>query len=335
MPSKFTTERFIKKSNVIHNNQYNYDKTIYKKATEKVIITCPLHGDFLCTPSNHLSGRGCPKCRYVKSSSKNRSNLQEIIQRANEIHNNEYDYSKIKESDYQNNRTKLPIICHQKDENGVEHGIFYQSMDKHILRGHGCPKCNCKNRTRENFIEDSIKIHGNNINYDNVVYNGVHNKVLLECNVCGNKFWQTPHDHLQGNGCPFCKESKLEKSVALLLDDNNIKYERWYRYDINEHRTSLDFFIEKYKIGIECQGEQHFQPVKFKGKTCDIWAEEEFKKNLLRDKRKFDKCNELNIKLIYYIPNFSIDYLNNSEYNGIYTKDNVISNIEDILKYCR
>lgn len=97
----------------------------------------------------------------------------------------------------------------------------------------------------------------------------------------------------------------------------------------------MDFFIEKYKIGIECQGEQHFQPVKFKGKSCDIWANEEFKKNILRDKRKFDKCNELKIKLFYYIPNANNDYLNNNEYNGIYTKDNVISNIEDILKYCK
>ena len=77
------------------------------------------------------------------------------------------------------------------------------------------------------------------------------------------------------------------------------------------------------------------QPVKFKGKSCDIWAEEEFKKNILRDKRKFDKCDELKIKLFYYIPNVSNEYLNNNEYNGIYTKDNVISNIEDILKYCK
>lgn len=332
---KLTTDEFIERSNTLFNNEYNYDKTVYIDAKTKCVITCKIHGDFLCTPSNHLKGRGCPKCRYVKSASKNRSNLQEIIQRANEIHCNKYDYSKIKESDYQNNRTKLPIVCHQKDKNGVEHGIFYQSMDKHILRGHGCPKCNCKIRTRENFIEDSIKIHGNSINYDNVVYNGVHNKVLLECNVCGNKFWQTPHDHLQGNGCPFCKESKLEKSVALFLDNNNIEYKRWYRYDVNEHRTSLDFFIKKYNIAIECQGEQHFQPVKFKGEIYDEWAEKEFKKNLIRDKKKFEKCNELNIKLYYYIPNNSSVYINNVDYNNIYTKDNVISNIEDILKHCK
>ena len=81
--------------------------------------------------------------------------------------------------------------------------------------------------------------------------------------------------------------------------------------------------------------EQHFQPINFKGKCYNEWAEEEFKKNLLRDKKKFDKCNELNITLFYYIPNDSAKYIDNIDYGNIYTKDNVISCIEEILKYCK
>ena len=30
--------------------------------TKKVIITCPIHGDFWETPENHLNGVGCPDC---------------------------------------------------------------------------------------------------------------------------------------------------------------------------------------------------------------------------------------------------------------------------------
>lgn len=56
-------KRFIDK----HGNKYEYDKVKYKKMTEKVIITCPKHGDFLCTPVNHLKGRGCPKCKMSHS----------------------------------------------------------------------------------------------------------------------------------------------------------------------------------------------------------------------------------------------------------------------------
>ena len=59
---KLTNEEFIKKSNLIHGNKYNYDKTSYTVSRNKVIITCALHGDFRITPNNHLRGKGCIKC---------------------------------------------------------------------------------------------------------------------------------------------------------------------------------------------------------------------------------------------------------------------------------
>ena len=40
---KSTTESFITKANLIHNNFYNYDKTLYTCSKNKVIITCPIH----------------------------------------------------------------------------------------------------------------------------------------------------------------------------------------------------------------------------------------------------------------------------------------------------
>jgi very-short-patch-repair endonuclease len=57
-----TTEQFITESNIVHYNKYSYDKTIYVKNQEKVIITCPKHGDFLQRPLSHLNGNGCPSC---------------------------------------------------------------------------------------------------------------------------------------------------------------------------------------------------------------------------------------------------------------------------------
>ncbi len=60
------TIEFINKSNNIHNNTYNYDKTIYVSATKKVIITCNKHGDFYQTPQSHLKGCGCIKCSLSK-----------------------------------------------------------------------------------------------------------------------------------------------------------------------------------------------------------------------------------------------------------------------------
>ncbi len=52
----------INRANEIHNNKYNYSKTIYINTYTNITIVCPIHGDFEQLPSNHLFGRGCPKC---------------------------------------------------------------------------------------------------------------------------------------------------------------------------------------------------------------------------------------------------------------------------------
>lgn len=56
------TERFIGKANQLHNNAYTYENVVYINTDKKVSITCPLHGNFEQTPSNHIRGNGCPIC---------------------------------------------------------------------------------------------------------------------------------------------------------------------------------------------------------------------------------------------------------------------------------
>lgn len=53
-----TTEEFIKKANIIHNNKYVYNKTNYVNNKTNVLITCTMHGDFEQAPNNHLKGWG-------------------------------------------------------------------------------------------------------------------------------------------------------------------------------------------------------------------------------------------------------------------------------------
>lgn len=141
---KTTLEDFIKRSNIIHNNKYTYNNVIYIRAKSKVMITCPIHGDFPQKPNDHLCGCGCIKCsgRYNKK--------DEFIQNANKIHNNKYEYSLV---EYKNNKTEVKIIC-------KEHGIFKQRPDNHI-HGYGCPLC------FESLGENKIRIflEKNNIRF--------------------------------------------------------------------------------------------------------------------------------------------------------------------------
>ena len=64
----FTTEDFITKSNEIHNNKYDYSKTIYTGSSNKLTITCPHHGDFEQIAVCHMTnGYGCRRCGFIST----------------------------------------------------------------------------------------------------------------------------------------------------------------------------------------------------------------------------------------------------------------------------
>ena len=59
---------FVLKAKHIHDNKYDYSKTSYGKSNiEKITIICKHHGEFKQIPSDHLQGKGCPKCVSVIS----------------------------------------------------------------------------------------------------------------------------------------------------------------------------------------------------------------------------------------------------------------------------
>lgn len=65
-------DEFISRSTKIHNGKYSYNNVIYVNNATDVMITCPKHGDFPCTPANHLKGRGCPLCKAEMNVYENR-----------------------------------------------------------------------------------------------------------------------------------------------------------------------------------------------------------------------------------------------------------------------
>jgi hypothetical protein len=61
-----TNEQFIKEANQVHEFKFSYEKVNYIKNQIKVIITCPIHGDFEQIPLAHLQGSGCVNCTESK-----------------------------------------------------------------------------------------------------------------------------------------------------------------------------------------------------------------------------------------------------------------------------
>ena len=60
-----TTEEWVIWARDIWDDEYDYSKVEYKHASEKIIIICKKHGEFKCSPNNHIHATnptGCPSC---------------------------------------------------------------------------------------------------------------------------------------------------------------------------------------------------------------------------------------------------------------------------------
>ena len=287
MSRRLTTEEFIERAKIIHDNKYDYSKTEYKNNTHKVCIICPIHGEFWQTPAAHLRGQKCPKCAHRST----KYTTEEWVEEAKKVHGDKYDYSKV---EYIGNHVKICIIC-------KEHGEFWQDPAAH-LQGQGCPKCadifNGLNRLmgKDKFIEKSNKLHNNQYDYSKVNYVNSSTKVCIICPKHG-EFWQTPSKHLIGHGCPICKESILENKIKMFLNENSITYEYQYRAEWlkneNDNFLSVDFYLPDYGVVIECQGIQHFKSVKRFG------GERMFKRRVMNDEIKKKLCKERGIDILY------------------------------------
>ena len=136
---------------------------------------------------------------------------EKFIEKAQKKYDNRYDYSKV---EYKGYNVKVCIICHEKDENGVEHGEFWQTPDNHLRRGK-CPKCGLEQmkrsltKTTEQFIKEARVIHGDKYDYSKVKYIDGHTKVCIICPKHG-EFWQEASKHVTSkkSGCPKCANER-------------------------------------------------------------------------------------------------------------------------------
>lgn len=305
-------ETFIEKSRKRHGDKYDYSKVQYVDSLTKVCIVCPEHGEFWQTPQGHVRGYECPEC--AKKRQGKRSNVDEFIAKAKEVHGEKYDYSKV---NYVNAMTKVTIIC-------PTHGEFEMIPMNHIM-GQGCPKCHGRGLTQEEVIERFKEVHGDKYDYSQVVFTKMHEKVKIICPKHG-EFYQTPAKHYSHKqGCPKCgKESmslKRAKPVEDFVKVANELYNGKYDYSQVEYKNSH----ERIKIICPQHGEfwqlpydhlhghscPHCGVVISKGEdevyeyVCSLLG----KDNVIRSERTILKPYEIDI----YVPSLHIGI----EYNGI------------------
>ena len=203
---KKTIEKFIDEAREVHGDKYDYSNVKYENTSTKVCIICKEHGEFWQAPYTHLNGHGCPKCAYKGDRQRHIYSQEEIIDKIRSLFGERYSFEKVI---YKAMKVPIILVCHEKDENGVEHGEFSMRPVNIFSSHQECPKCSKENRIRlqrkplEKFIEEANKVHESLYEYHKVDYVNGKTKVRIVCPIHGD-FWQSPTNHLKGNGCPYC-----------------------------------------------------------------------------------------------------------------------------------
>lgn len=214
--NRSTTDKFIAEAKKVHGEKYDYERVKYVSSSNKVKITCKVHGEFSQLPTSHLRGGGCSKC-----GGSNTCTTLEFITKSKKLHGDIYDYSKVR---YIRNKTKVRVGC-------KTHGSFLVSPNDHLSKKSGCPKCGQGVPTTEEFIAKCRTVHDNRYNYSKVKYTENKDKIIIGCPIHGD-FLQRASSHLLDKcECPKCANGRISKKEILFLNELGIP-ENFRQYSV-------------------------------------------------------------------------------------------------------
>ena len=154
-----------------------------------------------------------------------------------------------------------------------------------------------------------------NNEYDLLEFNGMTKPALLRHKNCGYIFKIRDFGDLfegRNRGCPKCYQFKSvgEKKIRDFLDSHNIVYIPQKTFTpLNKSKYRFDFYLPKYNMAIEYQGEQHYRDNGFFRDRYDVIHK--------RDLVKKQYCIDNNIELfeIKYTELKKIDAILSSKFN--------------------
>lgn len=354
MPKKIEYDEFIKRCKDVCKDFANISFEFVNKDNfdycKQQKFLCKKHNKvFFRTPKSILKNCDkrnvfiCNDCRleYIKPNLKNKN-----ISKPNSGKLIKYSYNDIAKclkvknpnislvsptKDIYTNKDILKLKCNI-------HGIFQKRVGLVFRSKWICNKCNTKNSVeinikkgeerRKNFINKAIQVHGDEYDYSKVDTSGKLDKISIVCKIHG-EFLQMPSLHLRGEGCPLCTKegiSNNERRLGYCLRKRFPNLEILQQWNGNIlKRQKLDYYIPKYRIGIEYQGPQHFIDVDW---FNDYRHNLEHRKNL--DKTKYEICKSNNIKVLYFT--FNKEFDNIKYLDKVYTSlGELYDNISEII----
>ena len=286
MAKKLTHEEFVDKVNLINPNIIVLDNYINMKT--RIRFQCSFDGHIWYEkPENIVRGSNCPKCSGAIKST------EDFIIKLNKVRD---DVRVLGE--YSGANIKIKCLC-------LKHNVLFYMSPYHLLNGQGCHECKSEKLSLSKALSfDEFLNKFNKLNsHMNVIgdYNGMHDKIYLQCKNCGEKFYINAHNSINRKiNCKFCtlKDglSNGEIEIIKFLNYNNIKYFYGYEFDdlygINGGHLSYDFYLPNYNLLIEFQGEQHEKPIEYFGGKIKFKCQQE------HDRRKRNYALDNNIELL-------------------------------------
>lgn len=229
---KLSQKEFLDRVTKI-NPHLDFSKTVYNGKRENIIVTCPIHGDFIIKAGSAEKYLTCPECDLEKRK-------QEFIDKATTIHNNKYDYSKV---DYKTNKIPVEIIC-------PIHGSFMQAPGDH-LKGYGCSKCSKKYKPSTEEWIDKVQNWYPYFDLSKVQYKDNKTPVIIKCKRHNCEFQVLPNNVKQNMLlCPECRKEYKQKTQS---KDLQLFIEQANKIHFNKYDYSKTVYINnKIPVKIIC-----------------------------------------------------------------------------------
>ena len=191
--------------------------------------------------------------------------MEKFLNKCLEKYSNTYDYSEVI---YLGSKEKIKIKCNLHNE------YFFQTPAEHLRGKKGCAICQGKNKKEvikkefnknklldnNEFINRSIKTHGDKYDYSLVDYQNSTSKVKIICPIHG-EFEQSPSSHIRGKGCKQCGiesvKNKLKFNVADFINKSDVTHNNKYDYSL------VDYVNSHTKVKIICPIHGEFEQVPY------------------------------------------------------------------------
>lgn len=290
MRRRKTQQEFINELKLANSTIKCIDE--YKTMHEKIKFKCLTCGyEWYDTPGHVLYGRGCHNCNR-----KIRKTHECFIAEVKSKFSNIDILSKYSGVDNK-------IKCHCKI-----HNIDWLTTPFVLLRGnYGCRLCanesikKMKLKTHDEFCKE---VNKSTYGEYSVVGKYIDSKtaIIMHHKTCGNDFFVRPSNFLINRSCPHCvTPSKGEYKIIDFFEQHDINHEFQKYYDdlrgINNGQLSYDFYVDKFNLLIEYQGEFHDGTLLNKVQTIETYdRQQEHDKR----KREYAKSHNINLLEIWY-----------------------------------